>query len=91
MYCVVAQRHLLFPVDQVWRFLTEPPLLAQWFADTESFRPDSPFRFDFGDGDFFFGRIQEWDENIFLNLRWKFVAMGPEYEKQKEEKVKEKK
>jgi len=80
MYCVVAQRNIPFPAERVWCFLTEPPLLAQWFADTESFRDRNPFRFDFGDGDFFCGHVEEWDDNTFLSLRWRFVAMGPEYE-----------
>ena len=31
-------------------------------------------------GDFFSGRVIEWDPGIVLGLRWKFVGCGPEYE-----------
>ena len=55
-------------------------MLAKWFADTERFAPGEPVRMDFGDGDFFSGRVIEWDPGIILGLRWKFVGCGPEYE-----------
>jgi hypothetical protein len=31
-------------------------------------------------GDFFSGRVIEWDQGIVLGLRWKFLGCGPEYE-----------
>jgi len=33
-----------------------------------------------GAGDFFSGRVIEWDPGIILGFRWKFVGCGPEYE-----------
>ena len=80
MYTVVAQREIPAPVSKVWAFITQPDLLAMWFADITSFTPKEPFRFEFGDGDFFSGRIEEWDPQILLGMRWKFMDIGPTYE-----------
>ena len=80
MYTVVAQRQIPTPVEKVWDYLTKPELLAKWFADTEHFGPDAPVYMEVGDGDFFSGRVIEWDPGIILAVRWKFVGCGPEYE-----------
>lgn len=80
MYTVVAQRQIPAPIETVWDNLTRPDRLAMWFADTVRFAPGEPVRMDFGDGDFFIGRITEWDPGIILGLRWKFMGCGPEYE-----------
>lgn len=80
MYTVTAQRQIPAPVGVVWQYLTEPSRLARWFADVEYFAPQSPFQFNFGDGDFFAGEVIEWDSEIVLGVRWKFVGVGPDYE-----------
>lgn len=80
MYTVVAQRQIPAPVEKVWDYLTKPELLAQWFADTSSFGPDGPVYMETAGGDFFSGRVIEWDPGIVLGLRWKFLGCGPEYE-----------
>lgn len=80
MYTVVAQRQILAPVEKVWDYLTKPELLAKWFADTSHFAPDAPVYLETGAGDFFSGRVIEWDPGIILGVRWKFVGCGPEYE-----------
>jgi uncharacterized protein YndB with AHSA1/START domain len=80
MYTVVAQRQIPAPVDKVWDYLTKPELLAQWFADTSHIGPDAPVYMETGDGDFFSGRVVEWDPGIVLGLRWTFIGCGPEYE-----------
>lgn len=80
MYTVVAQRQIPAPVEKVWDYLTKPELLAKWFADTSYIGPDAPVYMETGDGDFFSGRVVEWDPGIVLGLRWKFVGCGPEYE-----------
>lgn len=80
MYTVTAQRQIPAPVEVVWQYLTEPAKLARWFADIEYFAPGSPFQFNFGDGDFFAGNVIEWDSQIILGMRWKFVGVGPDYE-----------
>jgi len=80
MYTVVAQRQIPAPVEKVWDYLTKPELLAKWFADTSNMGPDAPVYLETGGGDFFSGRVVEWDPGIVLGLRWKFLGCGPEYE-----------
>jgi uncharacterized protein YndB with AHSA1/START domain len=80
MYHVVAQRRIAADVESVWSFLTRPELLARWFADTPRFAPGGSFRFEFGDGDFFAGRVIDWEPNIQLGVSWRFVELGPSYE-----------
>lgn len=80
MYTVVAQRQIPMAVEKVWDCLTKPELLAKWFADTTYLGPDAPVYMETGDGDFFSGRVVEWDPGIVLGLRWRFVGCGPEYE-----------
>jgi uncharacterized protein YndB with AHSA1/START domain len=80
MYTVVAQRQIPAPVEKVWDYLSKPELLAKWFADTSYIGPDSPVYFETSAGDFFSGRVVEWDPGIVLGLRWKFCGCGPEYE-----------
>lgn len=80
MYTVVAQRQIPAPVEKVWDYLSKPELLAKWFADTSYLGPDAPVCMETGAGDFFSGRVIEWDPGIVLGFRWKFVGCGPEYE-----------
>jgi uncharacterized protein YndB with AHSA1/START domain len=80
MYTVVAQRQIPAPVERVWDYLTKPELLAKWFADTSYIGPDAPVCMETAGGDFFSGRVIEWDQGIVLGLRWKFLGCGPEYE-----------
>jgi uncharacterized protein YndB with AHSA1/START domain len=80
MYTVVAQRQVPAPVERVWDYLTKPELLAKWFADTSYLGPDAPLYMETGDGDFFSGRVVEWDPGIVLGLRWMFIGCGPEYD-----------
>lgn len=80
MYTVVAQRQIPAPVETVWDYLTKPELLAKWFADTSYFGPDAPVHMETAGGDFFSGRVIEWDPGIVLGVRWKFLGCGPEYE-----------
>lgn len=80
MYTVVAQRQIPAPVEKVWDYLSKPELLSKWFADTSYFGPDAPVYMETGAGDFFSGRVIEWDPGIVLGVRWKFVGCGPEYE-----------
>jgi uncharacterized protein YndB with AHSA1/START domain len=80
MYTVVAQRQIPAPVEKVWDYLSKPELLAKWFADTSYIGPDAPVYMETGAGDFFSGRVVEWDPGIVLGVRWKFVGCGPEYE-----------
>lgn len=80
MYTVVAQRQIPAPVENVWDYLSKPELLSKWFADTSYIGPDAPVYMETGAGDFFSGRVIEWDPGIVLGVRWKFCGCGPEYE-----------
>lgn len=80
MYTVVAQRQIPAPVERVWDYLTKPELLALWFADTEAFGADAPVHMRTAGGDFFAGKVIEWDPGIILGVRWQFLGCGPEYE-----------
>lgn len=80
MYTVVAQRQIPAPVEQVWDYLSKPELLSKWFADTSNIGPDAPIHMETAGGDFFSGRVIEWDPGIILGFRWKFLGCGPEYE-----------
>lgn len=80
MYTVVAQRQIPAPVEKVWDYLSKPELLSKWFADTSYFGPDAPVYMETGAGDFFSGRVIDWDPGIVLGVRWKFCGCGPEYE-----------
>lgn len=79
-YRVVRSIELRAAPAEVWPYLTDPELLAEWFAGTETFAPGEPFRFDFGDGDFFAGRVLGFDPPSRLVLHWKFMAVGPLFE-----------
>jgi len=80
MYTVVAQRQIPAPVETVWDYLSKPELLSKWFADTSYIGPDAPIHMETAGGDFFSGRVIEWDPGIVLGVRWKFLGCGPEYE-----------
>lgn len=80
MLTVVRQAAIPAPASRTWRCLTEPPLLAGWFADASRFEPGAPFRLSFGDGDFFEGDVREWREPARLVIGWRFMGLGPPYE-----------
>jgi uncharacterized protein YndB with AHSA1/START domain len=79
MLTVIRHRLIPAPPGDVWRFLTEPALLAEWFADAGELGPSKSFRFDFGDGDFFTGFMNRWHRPTFLEMTWKFMDVGPVY------------
>lgn len=76
---VVAHRLVPAPIEVTWRFLTEAPLVSQWLADVERLAPWEPFRFDFGDGDFFVGQMGEWHRPSAIAFRIKFMNLAPEF------------
>lgn len=80
MYYVIRQRQVPVPREEVWCSLTEPARIAQWFADVDRFSPGEPFRFSFGDGDFFAGTLHQAAPPESLHLAWKFMGIGPEFE-----------
>lgn len=64
----------------VWQHLTDGALLSRWFADSGDLCPDGAFRFDFGDGDYFTGRVVGWDAPHELKLQWRFMSIGPQFD-----------
>lgn len=77
---VVCVKEVSAPVSTVWRYLTEPDLIAQWFADCTALGPSAHFRFEFGDGDFFAGDVRVWVPPRHLGLTWRFMDVGPRYD-----------
>lgn len=73
---VVKEKLIPAGIDEVWKYLTDGKLLSQWFAETDGLKPDAEFVFEFGDGDFFSGRVVNWDEPASLGLTWKFMGLG---------------
>jgi len=63
-------------MDECWRFLTVPELLAEWFADVEgTLFPGQRFLFSFGDGDFFVcDGLRTMPPELQFN--WRFMGVG---------------
>jgi len=81
VYTVVRQTMAEGPPEEVWRHLTEPERLAQWFADCRApLGPGAEFVFSFGDGDAFTGRVTGWQPPSRLELEWKFLGLGPRFD-----------
>jgi uncharacterized protein YndB with AHSA1/START domain len=66
-------------LEEVWRLLTEPAELSNWFAQISHFGVEKSFTFAFGDGDFFAGQITDWNPPYNLGLIWRFMNLGPVY------------
>jgi uncharacterized protein YndB with AHSA1/START domain len=73
---VVKEKFIPAGIDEVWKFLTDGILLTQWFATTDGLKPNGEFVFDFDDGDFFSGRVVQWEEPASLGFTWKFLGVG---------------
>ena len=71
--------HVAQPAKVVWAHLTRGPLISRWFADSGDLAEGGDFRFDFGDGDYFTGRVVGWEEARRLELRWRFMGVGTEF------------
>jgi uncharacterized protein YndB with AHSA1/START domain len=80
LYTVVRQVEVAADREHTWDCLTRAQLVEQWFADTSMLEPAAPFRFSFGDGDFFTGRVLEWEAPSTLRLEWRFMGLGPRFE-----------
>ena len=68
------------PPEEAWKDLTDGARMTRWFADAEDLAPGAPFRFDFGDGDFFVGRVLRWEPPRSLSLSWRFMGVGPTFD-----------
>lgn len=73
---VVKEKIIPAGIDEVWKYLTDGELLTQWFATTDGLRPNGGFVFEFGDGDYFSGRVVEWRKPATLGITWKFLGVG---------------
>jgi uncharacterized protein YndB with AHSA1/START domain len=80
IYTVVKEKLIHAEIDEVWSHLTEGELLTEWFADTHDLGPHAEFVFSFGDGDFFAGRVIEWEPPSSLQLTWKFMGVAQSFD-----------
>ena len=80
MHTVSASVDVTCAPEEAWTDLTDGSRLSRWFADSEDLRPHAPFRFDFGDGDFFVGQVKGFDESCRLELEWRFMGVGPVFD-----------
>lgn len=77
---VVRRQQVPRPLNETWLYLTEPALLSKWFANVDDFTAGAPFRFDFGDGDYFAGQVFAWEEPRRLGIHWQFMGLGPGFD-----------
>jgi uncharacterized protein YndB with AHSA1/START domain len=75
-YAVIRQAVLPAGLESCWPFLSDRMLVASWFADVDRIEAGRPFRFDFGDGDFFSGTIDSIELPTSLSLTWRFMGVG---------------
>lgn len=69
------------PLPSVWRAITVPDQVRQWFGDLSApMVPGTAVRIDFGDGDFFDADIDEMRAEEMVRFRWSFLGVGPEAE-----------
>lgn len=76
-FAVVQQVILPHKADQCFRYISNPVLVSEWFADVDHMNLREPIRFDFADGDFFTATILESEAPTFLRMQWKFMGVGP--------------
>jgi uncharacterized protein YndB with AHSA1/START domain len=69
------------PLPSVWRAITVPDQVRQWFGDLSApMVPGAAVRIDFGDGDFFDAYVDEVRTQDMVRFRWRFLGVGPEAE-----------
>ena len=75
---LAAVQQVIVPGDvgNCWKYISEPRLVSEWFADTDKIKLKEPVQFAFGDGDYFAGTILEFEEPTFIRLVWKFMGVG---------------
>ncbi|MFI7303826.1 SRPBCC domain-containing protein [Micromonospora aurantiaca] len=66
-------------VDDLWAALTDPVRLAAWFGTTRGdWHVRTPWRIDFGDGDFFVVTPVRVTDDRLIEFTWSFLGVGPE-------------
>lgn len=76
---VIRQQRVPASLEVAWTHLTDPGRMRLWFADVDRVEEGEPFRFDFGDGDFFAGTVRKLEQPSLAELEWRFMALGPRY------------
>lgn len=79
MFFVVKQQNVSASVAETWTFLAEPQKMGLWFADVDRMGEGEPFKFEFGDGDFFSGRVTRMRHPDLIELLWKFMGLGRQF------------
>jgi uncharacterized protein YndB with AHSA1/START domain len=77
---VVRQSVVQASWEDCWRCLITPAIVSEWFAATDRIGLDERVVFDFGDGDFFAGRVTACEPPSSLRLSWRFWDIGPSYD-----------
>lgn len=76
-YTIVRQIPIPTSINICWKFLSEPELIREWFADVKGqLVTGGSFEFHFGDGDFFKGTVHFVDEPVSLRFSWRFMGAG---------------
>jgi uncharacterized protein YndB with AHSA1/START domain len=62
------------PPDKAWAFITNPELVARWFADASPIgEVGTPYRIDFGDGSVVEGRIVAFEPGRAFAHEWAWL------------------
>lgn len=71
-YIARFERHLKYPVEQVWSMITENDKLSKWFSELsiEELKEGGKVKFDFGNGTFEELDIIEVKKNSVLEFTW---------------------
>jgi uncharacterized protein YndB with AHSA1/START domain len=78
---IVLEIETAAPPAQVWRALTEPARVAEWFTDASPVgAPGSPYRLDFGEGSVVDGVIVAVERGRLFSYTWAWVDVEPRVE-----------
>jgi uncharacterized protein YndB with AHSA1/START domain len=76
----VIDRQVVVPVDaaEVWRALTEPERIAEWFTEAIPLAPvGHEYRLDFGDGSVIEGTVEALDPGRSFGYAWHWAGAPP--------------
>ncbi len=82
-YIARFERHLKYPVEQVWSMITENDKLSKWFSELsiDELKEGGKVKFDFGNGTF--------EELDIIEVKKKIYTADKEYNRSNELEIKE--